>query len=64
MDIPATSLPGGKPSGTVFTFPVRPFRAAAFMFGLFAAMSGVFPPSSSSGKSAMPSPITTMYFMR
>ena len=63
MDMMAVSLPGAKPSGTLRTLPRMPWRARASIASFFDASSGVRPPSVSSGWSAMPSPMTRMYFI-
>ena len=55
----ATSLEVGNPSGSVSSVPDRPLRAIQSMLGVAAASSGVRPPSSSIGSSAMPSPRKT-----
>ena len=63
MDMMAVSLPGAKPSGTLRTLPRMPWRARSSIASFFDASSGVRPPSVSSGWSAMPSPMTRMYFI-
>ena len=63
MPIMAVSLPGGKPSGMVCTRPSSAFSQRESKNGLRQTSSGVFPPSCSSGSSAMPSPIMRTYFM-
>ena len=63
MDMMAVSLPGAKPSGTLRTLPSTPRRARSSIASFFDASSGVRPPSVSSGWSAMPSPMTRMYFI-
>src|ERR1700682_3609342 len=57
-----TSLPGAMPSGIVATRPSSPRDAIRSMLGLRAASSGVLPPCSSHGQSAMPSPWIITYF--
>ena len=59
----ATSLPGFIPSGTVLTLKSAPFSAKKSIFGVFAASSGVLPPSCGSGLSAQPSASTITYFI-
>jgi hypothetical protein len=54
-----TSLPGGSPAGIVAARPTSPAAASRARLGMFAASSGVRPPSSSSGSSAAPSGIQT-----
>ena len=63
MDMMAVSLPAGRLSGTLRTLPTSPFAASSSINGFFAYSSGVRPPSSGTGSSAIPSPITRMYFM-
>src|SRR5689334_3041611 len=50
------------PAGIVATSPSSPREAIKSMLGLRAASSGVLPPSSSHGQSAMPSPWMMTYF--
>src|SRR5271163_2563678 len=57
-----TSLPGGMPAGIVRVRPSVPRDAMRSILGLCAASSGVLPPSSSHGQSAMPSPWMMTYF--
>ena len=59
----AVSLPGGKPSGMVWTRPSTPRSHSESKYGFWQTSSGVLPPSSSRGSSAMPSPIISIYFM-
>ena len=59
----AVSLPGGIPSGIIHVIPISAVRARASMAGVSAASSGVLPPSSSLGSSAIPSPKITAYFI-
>ena len=63
MERMAVSLPAGTPSGTVLTSETIPRRARPSIVGFCAASSGVRPPNASTGKSAMPSPMTSMYFI-
>src|SRR6266852_1312514 len=58
-----TSLPEGIPGGMVATNPSSPRVASRSMLGLLAASSGVLPPNSSQGQSAIPSPWMITYFM-
>ncbi len=58
----AVSLPAGTPAGTVWHRPSRP-PARRSICGRVSAASGVLPPSSETGSSAMPSPMTSTYFM-
>src|ERR687888_386616 len=58
-----TSLPGGRPRGMVRVSPRMPREAMWSRFGVRAYSSGVFPPSSAIGSSAMPSPWRTTYFI-
>ena len=51
------------PRGTVRTSPTSPCPARRSITGFFAACKGVLPLSSSTGKSAMPSPMTNTYFI-
>ena len=55
-DMFATSDEVGKPSGSVRNVPLRPLLAILSIHGVDAASSGVLPPSSAIGSSAMPSP--------
>ena len=64
MLIMAVSLPGGKPSGMVCTRPSVPRSLSESKYGLLQTSSGVLPPNSSRGSSAMPSPMMSIYFMR
>src|SRR5438132_6047547 len=59
----ATSEPDSKPAGTVRTVPMRPAMAMASMLGVWAASSGVLPPSSFKGSSAAPSGMMIAYFI-
>ena len=61
--ITGTSLPAGSDSGQVRIRPSVP-PATRAMPGASTASSGVFPPSASTGRSAMPSPTIKMYFIR
>src|SRR5205814_608745 len=54
---------GVSVAGTLLERPTAPVRATRSMFGLFAAWSGVLPPSDSCGSSAQPSGMTMAYFM-
>src|SRR2546426_429035 len=58
-----TSLPGGRPRGMVRVSPRMPREAMWSRFGVRAYSSGVFPPSSAIGSSAIPSPCSTTYFI-
>ncbi len=58
MEITATSLSGAIPFPTVYIIPVFPFFARRSMLGVSAASSGVLFPSSSIGKSPIPSMTT------
>src|SRR5947207_1970891 len=58
-----TSLPGGRPRGMVRVSPRMPREAMWSGFGVRAYSSGVFPPSSAIGSSAIPSPWRTTYFI-
>src|SRR5213076_467199 len=58
-----TSLPGGRPRGMVRVSPRMPREAMWSRFGVRAYSSGVFPPSSAIGSSAIPSPWRTTYFI-
>src|SRR5256886_9245522 len=58
-----TSLPGGRPRGMVRVSPRMPREAMWSRFGMRAYSSGVFPPSSAIGSSAIPSPWRTTYFI-
>ena len=60
----ATSLPGDIPAGTFCTMPSSPLAARSSMVGILAYSRGVLPPSSATGSSDIPSPKTTMYFIR
>src|SRR5206468_4493667 len=61
IDIVPTSLAGGKPRGMVRVSPRMPREAMWSRFGMRAYSSGVFPPSSAIGSSAIPSPGRTTY---
>ena len=63
IDMMAVSLPGAYPSGTFFTLPSTPCAASSSIAALLETSSGVFPPSSSTGWSAMPSPMMSRYFI-
>jgi hypothetical protein len=63
MDKMAVSLPAGIPSGTVCTLPKTPAPASLSIAGVFAYCKGVFPFSTGSGSSAIPSPIINIYFI-
>src|SRR5207247_3411903 len=58
-----TSLPGGRPRGMVRVSPRMPREAMWSRFGVRAYSSGVLPPSSAIGSSAIPSPWRTTYFI-
>src|SRR3989338_6190040 len=60
---PQTSLPGYIPWGPVFKVPKIPSCASRSRFGVRAASSGVFPPSSGTGQSPNPSGTITAYFI-
>src|SRR5207247_8143585 len=63
IDIVPTSLPVGNPRGMVRVSPRMPREAMWSRFGMRAYSSGVFPPSSAIGSSAIPSPWRTTYFI-
>jgi hypothetical protein len=56
------SLPAGKPMGTFSTLPTCPSALSLSMTGVDAFSIGVIFPSCGTGLSAMPSPITRIYF--
>src|SRR3989454_9776848 len=58
-----TSLPGGRPRGMVRVRPRMPREAMWSRFGVRATSSGVLPPSSGIGSSAIPSPCSTTTFI-
>src|SRR3989304_5689938 len=61
----ATSLPGGNPSGTLLKSPKSPPEdAMVSMLGVFAYSRGVLPPNSAMGSSAIPSPMSSAYFIK
>ena len=63
MDMMAVSLPGGKPSGMVWTRPSSALAQSESKKGFLQTSSGVLPSSCSSGSSAIPSPIMRTYFI-
>ena len=63
MLVMAVSLPAGRPLGQLLTEPSTPRRLIQSKVGRLAYSSGVLPPSSGTGLSAMPSPINNRYFI-
>ena len=63
MERIAVSLPAGSGLGQFTTLPTMPRAARESMVGMSAYSSGVLPPRASTGLSAMPSPMTTRYFI-
>lgn len=56
-------LPAGSGLGQFTTLPTVPRAARESMVGMSAYSRGVLPPRASTGLSAMPSPMTTRYFI-
>ena len=63
MERIAVSLPAGRGGGQLTTLPTVPRAAMRSMVGMLAQARGVLFPNSGTGLSAMPSPMTSRYFM-